>query len=76
MALLEIISQTAKDIDYRVLDELNSTDSDQSFSLKAYLNSIEMLAHHWQMIKKEKYMYRVLNHGHLDIYINELARAT
>lgn len=34
-----------------------------------------MLAHHWRLIKKERYAYRVANHGHLDIYVNELARA-
>lgn len=28
------------------------------------------------MIKKEKYQYRISNHGHLDIYINEIVRAT
>ncbi len=28
------------------------------------------------MIKKEKYQYRVMNHGHLDVYINEMPRAT
>jgi len=28
VALLENISQTAKDLDYRVLDELNSTDNE------------------------------------------------
>jgi hypothetical protein len=34
------------------------------------------MAHHWGMIKKEKYAYRVANHGHLDIYINEIPRST
>lgn len=28
------------------------------------------------MIKKEKYSFRVANHGHLDIYINEIPRST
>lgn len=55
MALLENISQTAKDLDYRVLDELNSTDNEESYTLKSFLNSVEMLAHHWSMIKKERY---------------------
>jgi hypothetical protein len=27
------------------------------------------------MIKKERYTYRINNHGHLDIYINEMPRA-
>lgn len=58
-----------------MLDELNSVDSDQSYSLKSFLNSVEMLAYQWHMIKKEKYSYRVMNHGHLDIYINEMPRA-
>ena len=47
MALLENILQTAKELDYRVLDELNSIDNDQSYQLKSYLNSVEMLAIHW-----------------------------
>lgn len=63
VAMLENISITAKDIDYRVLDELNSVECEQSISLKAFLNSLEMLAHHWNMIRKEKYSHRVQNHG-------------
>jgi hypothetical protein len=56
VALLENISQTAKELDYRVLDELNSPeDNEESYALKSFLNSVEMLAHHWQMIKKERY---------------------
>lgn len=74
--MLENISMTAKEIDYRVLDELNSVESDQCIHLKAFLNSLEMLSHHWAMIKKEKYAYRVENHGQLDVYINEIPRAT
>ena len=35
-----------------------------------------MLAHHWHLIKKERFAYRIANHGHLDIYVNELPRAT
>src|SRR5688500_6847840 len=35
-----------------------------------------MLAQHWGMIKKEKYAHRVANHGQLDVYINEIPRAT
>jgi len=35
-----------------------------------------MLAHHWGMIRKEKYAHRIANHGHLDLYINEIPRAT
>ena len=34
-----------------------------------------MMAHQWGMIKKEKYSYRVCNHGQLDIYINEIPRS-
>ncbi len=74
--MLENISSSAKEIDYRVLDELNSLESDQAVSLKAVLNSLEMLAQHWGMIKQEKYGHRVADHGHLDIYINEMPRAT
>lgn len=74
--MLENIAFTARDIDYRVLDELNSVEDEQSIGLKAFLNSLEMLAQHWEMIKKEKYAFRVATHGHLDIYINEIPRAT
>ena len=35
-----------------------------------------MLAQHWNMIRKEKYAHRVANHGQLDVYINEIPRAT
>lgn len=59
-----------------MLDELNSIDCEQSISFKTFLNSLEMLAHHWNMINKGKYGHRVENHGHLDIYINEIPRAT
>ena len=74
--MMENIAETAKEIDYRVLDELNSTDCDQSINFKAFLNSLEMLAQHWLMIKKEKYSHRLTSHGHLDVYINEIPRVT
>ena len=74
--MLENIVNTAKEIDYRVLDELNSIESDQCPNLKAYLNSLESMAHHWTMLKKEKYVHRLANHAHLDIYINEIPRST
>ena len=35
-----------------------------------------MLAHHWNLIKKEKYEHRIANHGQFDVYINEIPRAT
>ena len=73
--MLENIGQTAKLIDYSTLDEFNSIDNEQSSALRAYLNSLEIMAHHWGMIKKEKYQHRVANHGHLDIYINEIPRS-
>lgn len=44
VAMLENISTSARDIDYRVLDELNSEDNDHSSNLKAFLNSLEMLS--------------------------------
>lgn len=61
--MLENITQTSKVIDYRVLDELNSAEGEQSDNLKTYLNSLEIIANHWGMIKKEKYGHRVANHG-------------
>ena len=36
---------------------------------------MEVLAQNWGMIKKEKYVHRVANHGQLDCYINEIPRA-
>jgi hypothetical protein len=68
--------ETSLALNYRVLDELNSPDSDDSYNLKTFLNSLEMLGHHWGLLKKEKYAYRVQIHGHLDIYINEIPRTT
>ena len=76
VALLENMAEAAKKVDYKILDELNSIESDEASVLKEYLNSVEMVAHHWQMVKKDKYLYRIQNHGHLDTYINEIPRAT
>lgn len=73
---MENLVQAAQDLNYRVLDELNSPEDEKAYQLKSFLNSVEMLAHHWQLIKKERYAYRIANHGHLDIYVNELPRAT
>ena len=75
VAILEDVVQTAGEIDYTVLDELNSEQSDQAASLMSFLNSLELLCHQWKLIKKEKYQYRVLNQGKIDVYINELARS-
>jgi hypothetical protein len=74
-AMLENIVQTARNIDYRVLDELNSTDCEQAQGFKAYLQTLEQLAHHWQLIAAKKYNHRLTNYEHLDIYINELPRS-
>ena len=74
--MIENIISTAKELDYKVLDELNSSDCEHSYVFKAYLNSLEMIAQHWNMIKKEKYGHRTLTHEHLDIFINEIPRAT
>lgn len=45
--MLENIVQAARSVDYRILDELNSTDCEQAHLLKAYLQSIEQISHHW-----------------------------
>lgn len=39
--MLENIVSTAKFIDYRILDELNSSDSEQASYFKAYLIALE-----------------------------------
>lgn len=42
--MIENIISSAKDLNYSVLDELNSTDCEQSYAFMSYLNSLEMLA--------------------------------
>jgi hypothetical protein len=74
--MIENVISSAKDLDYKVLDELNSTDCEQSYAFKSYLNSLEMLAWHWFMIKKEKYHHRITSHDQLDVFINEIPRVT
>ena len=74
--MLENIVQTARSIDYRVLDELNSSEGDQAVAFKLYLNSLEALSHHWQLTNAKRYIHRLVNYEHLDIYINELPRST
>jgi len=45
--MLDNIVQTAKGIDYRILDELNSPDTEQAAAFKNYLNTIEAICQHW-----------------------------
>lgn len=75
VSILENILHTAKEIDYSILDELNSVETQSAYSFMSFLNSIEILASHWKMINKDKYLYRTMNHGQLDVYINELPRS-
>lgn len=72
--MLESVVTSAHNIDYSVLDELNCAQSELSFNLKVFLNSLEMLAQHWGVVKKEKYAHRIAVHGQLDVFINELPR--
>ena len=72
--MLEDLTQTATEIDYRVLDELNSEESEQANGLNAFLKSLEMLGIQWGIVKKEKYNHRLGNYGKIDIYINEIPR--
>ena len=44
---MENLTSAAKKVDYKILDELNSVENEEAAVLKEYLNSIEMLAHHW-----------------------------
>jgi hypothetical protein len=74
--MLEHIVEEALQIDYGVLDELNSEECDQALPFKSYLNSLEMIAHQWSLIKKERYKYRVVTHGQLEEYINEIPRVS
>jgi hypothetical protein len=46
-AMLENIVQTAKGIDYRILDELNSPETEQAMAFKQYLNTLETISLHW-----------------------------
>ena len=73
-AMLENIVQTSKGIDYRVLDELNTSDGDQAAAFKSYLSTLETMACHWKLLDSQKYLHRLTDFGHLDIYINELPR--
>lgn len=66
--------QTAKGIDYRILDELNTVECEQAIPFKAYLSTLETMASHWQLLEPTKYMHRLTDYGHLDMYINELPR--
>ena len=43
--MLEDVTACSRDIDYRVLDELNSEDCEQAGPLKAFLNSLEVLGY-------------------------------
>jgi hypothetical protein len=45
--MLENIVQTAKGIDYRILDELNSPETEQAMAFKQYLNTLETISLHW-----------------------------
>ena len=72
--MLENIVQSAKGIDYRILDELNTLECEQANAFKAHLSTLETLASHWQLLESTKYMHRLTNYGHLDIYIDELPR--
>lgn len=74
VSLVELVGQTAREVDYKVLDELNSPECEHSSPLKAYLNAVEMLAFHWNMINTTKYNHRVTKHGYLNVYIDELVR--
>jgi hypothetical protein len=72
--MLENIVQTAKGIDYRILDELNSPETELAMAFKQYLNTLETITFHWQLVNSKKYLYRIANYGSLDLYMNELPR--
>jgi hypothetical protein len=55
--LLSLV-ETADIVDFRIFDGLIIEDSEEALALKSFLNSLEMLAWHWNLIKKEKYGYR------------------
>ena len=74
--MLENIVQTAKGIDYKILDELNSPETEQAMAFNQYLNTLETICLHWQLLNSKKYLYRIANYGTLDIYTNELPRQT
>jgi hypothetical protein len=48
----------AERISIPMLDELSQLDDDSSNYMKAYLNSIEMLAKQWNITKKSNYDHR------------------
>ena len=59
-----------------MLDELNSSESEAAQSFRFYLNELEALARHWNLVKAEKFKHRLSDYGSLDVYINELPRST
>jgi len=72
--MVENIVQEGKKIDYRILDELNTSDGENAAVFKKYLSYLEAIASHWKLLDAQKYMHRLTEYGHLDIYINELPR--
>lgn len=74
-AMLENIVETGREIDYRVLDELNFAESESARSLRVYLSELERLATHWNLVRPEKFSHRLGDYGSLDVYINELPRS-
>ena len=45
--MLENIVETAKNIDYRVLDELNTPECELAVPFKRYLSTLESISYHW-----------------------------
>ncbi len=61
------------DIDISSLDHLDSHEhqgSQEGIKLKSFLNSLEMLASHWQIIRRNKYTYRLKSYSNLEVSSN------
>lgn len=62
--LIESLVTTAQHFDVQVLDQLTSADT---FEVRSYLNSLDMLAKFWNVIKKEKFAHRLTDYGAIDV---------
>lgn len=58
-----------------MLDNLTFEDDLTCKQLRAFLNSLEMAAQSWSIIKREKYVHRITTYGVIDRQVDEIPRA-
>lgn len=74
--MIEEACRNSKYLDYTIFDNLDSDSTPKAFYLKNFLKSIERLALHWELIQNDDFEYRVKNYDNIDVFINEIPRAT